>query len=324
MSFLYTAVNVPVPVAPSAPPSQGLCTDTTTTAATFNPIVSGSTPIALQLNQAFAQCAGIAGFGGSGYAVCNGVTLTAPGSGLTLAVSTGVVNIMGLIQYPGGSVIVPDNTSMVYIWMLQNGSVTYTTTTTPPVTNCVYIGNCTTSGGNITVVDYTGVCYAIGGVLLRYTNDRSAPTDTPNVGTSFHTITQAGTYHWNGSVYNSLTPTNAGALNTKITMTGDITAIPQDAFLNFQLDPNGSNRNFTLPNPALLGNAWRISLTHIGSANTITIKDYTGTPITGAVLTTTNRSLAIFTYTNSSGNVAFPGGSWSPGPIPTPTAGAAV
>jgi len=323
MSFNYSSSQMPIPVVPTAPPLQSSCTDTTTTAATFNPITTGSDPFAENINKSYAQMAAAFGYGAGSYAVMDGMTLSVPGSGLNLPVAAGHYTCMGVLEYGGGTVLCPDNTALVFVWGLQDNSLTTTITIAPPAPNCVYIGNCTTSAGNIVAVDYSAVCYCQGGMIQRTVNDRSAPVDTPSAGTAFLTQTQSGTFHWNGLAYNSLTPTSAGALNIKQTLTGDFTTISQDNFHNVCLDPNGSNRVIYLPNPASVGNAWRISYTHIGSANTLVVKDYTGVTTYGT-LTTTNRSLAVFTYTNSSGVVAFPAAPYVPGPIPTPTAGAAI
>jgi hypothetical protein len=253
-------------------------------------------------------------------------------TGLNIGVISGVGTCRGQLEFAGGTITLPDNTSQVYVWLkasawngstLTSGTLDKTTTTTPPTNDAIYLGCCTTSAGVISAIDYSGVLYNMGGVAVRYVADRSAPVDSPTANTGFHTVTQAGTYHWNGSAYNSLTPTAAGGLNCKQIMVADLTLLPQDAFMNFQLDPNGSNRTVLIPNPANIGPSWRCSLTHIGSANSIVVKDYTGTTTLGT-LTTTNRSLAFGSYMNSSGNVAFPVGPWAPGPIPTPAAGALV
>jgi len=322
MSFLYSSAVLPIPVVPTTPPLQSGCTDTTTTAGTYSPQANGFAFDSLSFNRGLAQNAAIAGYGAGAYGVLDGFVLST-GSGLNLAVSSGHAACMGIVEYIGGTITVPDSTALGFIWVLQNGTLASTITITPPAANCVYVGNFTTSGGNVTVVDYSAVCYCQGGMIQRTVNDRSAPVDTPSAGTTFLTQTQSGTFHWNGLAYNSLTPTSAGALNIKQILTGDFTTISQDNFHNVCLDPNGSNRVIYLPNPATTGNAWRISYTHIGSANNLVVKDYTGVTTYGT-LTTTNRSLAVFTYTNSSGVVAFPAAPYAPGPIPQPTAGAAI
>lgn len=260
-------------------------------------------------------------------------TAYTPVTGLNIGVIPGVGIAVSTVEFAGGYNTLPDNTSIVYIWLkgsqwsqgnLSSGTLDHTTTAVPPggYPISILLGTCNTLAGVISLIDYAGVIPSITGV--RRTADRSAPADTPTADTAFLTKTQSGTFHWNGSAYNSLTPTSAGALNIKQTLTGDYTTLPQDNFHNVCLDPGGSNRVIYLPNPASVGNAWRISYTHIGSANTLVVKDYTGVT-TYCTMTTTNRSLAVFTFTNSSGVVAFPAaGGWAPGPVPSPTAGAAI
>lgn len=314
-TYNYSAALVPVPMVPTAPPSVSGCTDSTTTAANLYPFGTGIGIDALQVNQNWASIAAVFAYGG-GYGVCNGLVLST-GSGLALAVSTGTANCMGAVPYPGGTVVVPDSTSIGFVWLLQNGTLTPTVTTTPPSSNCVYIGNFTTSGGNVTAVDYSGVCYCTGGGLIRTVGDRSAPVDTPNVGTIFLTNTLSGIYHFNGAGYTllpgiSTPPVFAAAL------TGGLQLIPQDNRLTLLLSASGGNQNVLLPDPSSLPTGWAVNIFNVGSANSLILQDHTGTNITGGTISTTNRSLQVTTYTNSSNAVVFPSGTYAPGPVPQP------
>jgi len=316
----YTASQVPLIQAVPAPPSISACTDTTTTAGTTTAIGSGPFPneISQKLNQFMANTASAFAYSG-GFCVCNGLTLSTVAS-LALPVAAGNASILGTVQYAGGAVTVPDNTSLVFIWLYQNGTLNATTTTTPPTTNCVYIGNCTTSSGWVTAVDYTGVPYGVNGGIIRFTNDRSAPADTPNAGTMYHTVTQAGTYHWNGTNYNALTGTSQGSLQWSATLTGTLQLLPQDSGTTAYLIASGGNQTVLLPNPLNVGAGWSITLVNNGGSNNLILKDYSNTT-TCATLTTTNVTITPYTYKNSSGNVVFPGGTpWSAGAFPSPSA----
>lgn len=314
MSYLYNAIQCPIVPAPTAPPSQSGCSDTTTTAGTYNPQASGSAFNPRYYNQMVAQTAAFGVFGGFG-TVMSGLVLST-GSGLNLAVSAGTANIMGQVEYSGGVVTVPDSTALGFVWLLQNGTLTATTSTTPPSANSAYIGNFTTSGGNVTIVDYTSVPYSIGNNVYRWTNDRSAPTDTPNSGTFYHTITAAGHYIFNGVNYYAAAPTTQ-AYEYIATLTVPFQVIVQDAGLTLNLTASGGDQTVNLPNPSGLPTAWVINLNNVGSSHSLVVKDYTGVT-TYATLTQTNNFLSIPTYTNSSGTVIFPPGPYNPGPIPTP------
>jgi len=321
MSYVYTSAQLPLIQAVPAPPSISACTNTTTTNGTTTAIGSGPFPneIAQSLNQFMANTAGAFGYSG-GFCVCNGLQLST-GASLNLAVGAGNASILGLVQYGGGTVVVPDNTSLVFIWLEQSGVLASTATTTPPTTNCVYIGNCTTLSGAVTAVDYSGVPYGWNGGIVRFTNDRSAPADSPNAGTIYHTVTQAGTYHFNGSVYNALSGVTNGSLQWSATITTTLQLTLQDSGTTAYIIPSGGNQTVLLPNPATLPAGWSITLIHNGTSNSLILKDYSNTT-TLATLTTTNVSLMTYTYKNTSGNTVFPGGSWTAGPFPTP--GAAI
>jgi len=69
---------------------------------------------------------------------------------------------------------------------------------------------------------------------------------------------------------------------TRVTMTGHAILTDTDTIYEM-LDPNGSDRDVTLPTPT---NGMAFVLKHIGVANTLTVKDAGGSAITGGTLTT--------------------------------------
>ena len=112
--------------------------------------------------------------------------------------------IFGCREISAGTLVLPNNTALVRIWLKQDGSLESRTDATPPAAPAVYIGTATTSGGAITAVDQSGVCYAKGGMTIRDTADAGPPSDAPSSHTIFLTRTLAGTYLWDGSKYTRL------------------------------------------------------------------------------------------------------------------------
>lgn len=155
----------------------------------------------LQANQIGAITDQISRYGSGIIGIPDGptkITLTAPGSGLLLQVSAGHAMIGGPVELAAASTIaVPDNTARVFLWLRRAGAaVVATTTVTAPSGESAYLGNCVTSGGNITSVDYSGVVYLRGGVAFRNTNDNGAPSDTPPANALLITQTAFCDYLW--------------------------------------------------------------------------------------------------------------------------------
>jgi hypothetical protein len=203
MSFNYPAVSMPVPTVLGTPPIVANCTSTATTAPTppSNTFATNDrSTVPKDLNETLAQLAAAFGYAGNGIGVVNGLVLSAA-SGLSLPVTAGHASNMGYLEYAGGTITVPDNTPLVFVWLLQNQTLAITTTTTPPATNACLLGNCTTLSGNITAVDFSAVCYIVGGFLIRHTADTGIPGDSPNAATAFLTLCPAGVYLWDGIAY---------------------------------------------------------------------------------------------------------------------------
>jgi hypothetical protein len=244
MAIQYLASTGPAPLGPS---STAIliddATDTATPAPTIDPFYTGQlgATVPTALNQVLAILAlGIA-FGGNGYGICTGLTLS-EGTGLNVAIAAGTAMIYGPVQYAGGSYTCPDNTSRVFLWLHQNGTVTHTTTSTAPSANCVFLGSVTTSAGDISsTMDYSNVVYIKDGVLFRETADLGAPSDTPDADRRIQTKTLAGLYRWDGTAHQAQgLPTNEETLSATRTLT-ELDAPRQ------LLDPNGADRDVLLP-----------------------------------------------------------------------------
>lgn len=157
------------------------------------------------LNQVLSQASIASAIGGNGVGLNYGdCLLSVPGSGLSLPIAAGHGSSLGPIEYAGGTVVVPNNTANTYVWLLRNQTITLTATTASPATGAIYLGQCATSGGNITSVDMSGVTYLIGGIAVRFTADQGMPGDSPSASTAFITDCPSGVWLWDGSRYSLL------------------------------------------------------------------------------------------------------------------------
>ena len=154
----------------------------------------------------------LSGYGGanancilSGSNAGNELVLSA-GAGLTLNIKAGHVNAGGIVELAADSTIaVPDATSRVWIWLQQNGTLSYTTTISPPATLPCLLGSCVTAGGVITAVDNSGVIYLQAGVLWRSTADPGIPTDTPPASVAgMVTRTAFASFTWDGTAHRQI------------------------------------------------------------------------------------------------------------------------
>lgn len=212
------------------------------------------------------------GGGGNAFAIdlgnggATGLAMVNPGTGLTLTVRKGYALIGGAVAVESdATVVLPDNTADIWIWLQRTGAIIAMTTTTPPVTPSCLIGHAVTSGGNITAMDTSGVLYLAGGGFVRYTGDAGAPGDAPPANLLFHTITPGGTYFWNGASY--LPISGAGS--------GSVTSVAQTVPAGFSVSGSPVTSSGTL---AITENSQ--------SANTIK-----SGPTTGSAATPTFRAL---------------------------------
>ncbi len=190
------------------------------------PNVPASVTFRLQVNQLGTILDQTGRYGAGIIGVPDGPTkiVLGVGSGLSLAVGAGHAMIGGPVEVPTGTTLaVLDNTSRVWIWLRQTGSVlAYTTTTTPPAGECCLLGSCVTSGGSITSVDTSGVVYLRGGIGWRQTADVGPPSDTPPATVMFFSQTATGTYLWDGTNWQQQ---STGAVETDTVASGASLAV---------------------------------------------------------------------------------------------------
>jgi hypothetical protein len=128
-------------------------------------------------------------------------------SGLTVSVAPGTALINGIIQNKNSTNVVVNNNTTNYLWFKKDGTFEVTTTTTPPASMpSIYIGLVVTVSGSVTVTDKSGVVYNKSGVMYRETNDTYSPTGTIDSSLFVVTKTKAGSYLWDGAIFNSVSP----------------------------------------------------------------------------------------------------------------------
>jgi hypothetical protein len=252
MTYNFSTPVLPLPIAPTQVPSIADCSDGATTG--ILPIgVAAFTGLlyAERLNELLAMLSLAALYGGNGHGIVSGLALNT-GSTLALAVDAGTAMIGAPIQFAGGSIVVPDDTTYVRIWLKQDGTLAYGTSTSPPTATAMFLGTVTTASGVITVADGSGRVEIKAGTLQRRTADLGAPTDAPPAGMSLVTRTNAGFYRWDGVAHNPVgTPVNTQTLAGNLSL--DQYAAPVQA-----LTPSGANRNVTLPSSPGLDQSLRI------------------------------------------------------------------
>lgn len=182
----------------------------------------------------------LASFGGGGFAVITGLTLS-DGGGLTLNVAAGLAALGGYVEIEATSVGLADAhntaTDRNWIWLSQNGAVTKTLTTTPPNAHAICIGSVTTSGGAITGIDTSGVVYLKGGALFRETADLGPPGDSPSALLTLFTRTPGGVFFWDTTAHRPLyEPLSANKMTIASTEAMKIEALEQ-VVLNTSLTP---------------------------------------------------------------------------------------
>lgn len=169
-------------------------------------LAAGDTTALLTKENTVAAHAEFIGQSGGGvFAVRSGLELT-DGGGLSLAISAGKALVSGGVVYAGGTLSL---TASVYnwVWLLQNGTVTKTTSAaaTPvpaaPSATAVFLGRVLTTGSGISAIDYSGRLSLLGGLPWRRTADIGPPGDTPSAAVRFLNRGDFNHYLWDGVAY---------------------------------------------------------------------------------------------------------------------------
>jgi hypothetical protein len=170
--------------------------------------------------------------------------------------------------------------------MSQSGTLSYRTTTTSPGANYLYIGNCTTSGGNVTVVDYSGVLYILGSTSSRTTSDVAAPGDSPGI-IGLLSVTLGGAYIWDGTYHRSLGRLGRAAISVPGTTLTLSNIQAQGNFLDLSGTPGGAA---TITLPIIAGLQYTVR-NGVSGGYSATLQGATGSGVTIA-----NNKTAIIIY----------------------------
>lgn len=208
MPVTLTASQVPAPIVND---TLELLADAYNSLGTDGPnvlysLIQGATTFASKWNSNMKALELIGRKGCGTYCILNGLAIS-DGGGLDVDVAAGQALIDGVVEIVATSITVPDATARVFIWLKQDGTLTYGTTTAVPTGGKVFLGSCVTAAGAITSLDTAGVLYSRGGMAIRETADTGVPADTPG-SVVFLTKATNGMYLWNGSAY-TLMFTNA-------------------------------------------------------------------------------------------------------------------
>lgn len=195
--------DIPIQPAPSALP---LMTDGESIPGGNSPVARGISPgdtttVPVALNRNATNIDLLATYC-AGFGVANGLRLSADPIGLTLTISAGHALIGGIVELAEDTILaLPDDSTpdQLYVWLLQNGTLTYRTTTVA-VAYAVFIGSCITDSGVISDINYSGVVWVSGGSLIRRTLDYGTPVDTPAAAVMLAKTTN-GLFVWDGEQY---------------------------------------------------------------------------------------------------------------------------
>ncbi len=174
--------------------------------------------------------------------IIHGLVISVPGSGLLLPISAGSALVNGWRgRNAATTVSVTDNTTN-YIWYKQDDTFESRVATTPPSTQGTMIGVAIASGGNITSVDFSGVCYIESGDVIRFTADLSDPKDSPPSTWLGYTQTLGGLYLWDGTAYRKI-----GDDLIVTAKTANYTIVVADRSKLFTNEGAGGQVDFSLP-----------------------------------------------------------------------------
>lgn len=204
MAYTFTAAQVPVPLGPTLAVQRSAATSSSVGGAGNFPAYTPGVLSPQTLNKELIDLDNATLYGGLGYGVASGLTMSAVG--LTVTLAAGIAVAGGLCYNDDDyDFTAPDNEARVFVWMKQDQTVVVTTYSSdglvPPSSHCALLGVLTTSGGSVTVIDYSGVCYLLGGLPVRNTADAGMPGGSPNSRPVFLTVCPSGTWVWDGSQF---------------------------------------------------------------------------------------------------------------------------
>jgi len=331
-TYNFAAINTPTPQAPSIQSLIANCGNPGTAFSSSSLNQGDTSALITKINQNALRSDLVATYGGAGYGILWGLTITTSGGSLNAIINPGQGSCNGIVEVPNQVFVTcPTNATRCNIWLQANSTPTFVNTfLTPPSTACIYLGSVTTSASAITGIDYSGVIALHANQLFRQTADVLQPGDTPPSNIRLTTLTNYGIWDWDGNLHrqrvdpNSMVFTSNGPqfMNTHLqysatTYTGSGTVYLTNSSPNIQritptaalvvvLPTSGSAINF--------GQWFDIYNDSPSSGgHNITLKDYTQTVSLYTITPQTSQSV---TPDNISGNPAWP----APG-LPVPPIG---
>jgi hypothetical protein len=210
ISYNYTAVNCPIPQAPSSLINPGSITpDSEMTVHEY--INLGEVLEGLNKhNRNTIRQEASSRFGGGGYATAWGLDLEEVG-GLTGNISDGIALLDGPVIHPADeSITIPNSTARYCVYFDQTGGYQGISGLGAPTGVATYLGSYTTSAGAITERDYSGRMMKLpGGMLYRRTADLGMPADGGSLPAGIQFLNRGGDgslYLWDGTKYWPLSP----------------------------------------------------------------------------------------------------------------------
>ena len=306
MSYTYslTSSQIPPLVAPS---SFAIGNGATGLYATGAPVQ------AAYLNQGDATTKFLSGVGVGGYGIVSGLDISSP-SGLNIVLSAGIALLDRPTEFvasspTGHQVLLPTgytlaNNATNYVWLTTGGGIVASTTmsATPGL---LFIGTVTTAAGVVTVIDYSGRVSVSGPDFVRTTADKFAPVDAPPAGVRVRTLTASGQYFFDGTSHKALVDPAKQMYRPYLaaTLAADyVIGVTSPNLL--VLNPGGSARNVTLPDPTTVtpGHYWVVQ-NPSGATGNLTLKNFAGSAISTI---TPGQSAMVSVSVSSSGVNAYP------------------
>jgi len=203
MPITLNANQVP---APTVSTNTVMFADTPVAAAKFS--AGETTTVVTKLNKNAVIADAAYRYGSGSNAVCRGLSLSAT-TGLNVLVAAGHAIAGGLVELTAAATVAVGASVRTWIWLQSTGTIATSTTLLAPNQNSVLLGSVVTDASSVVSTDTSGVCYIRNGIMVRCTNDATAPTDTPPSSAMFITICPAGSFLWNGTRYVCMLPASA-------------------------------------------------------------------------------------------------------------------
>lgn len=229
MAVTLLASACPPPVVPSGlvwPEDCYAGTDSPDVAAA---LASGRDPFTPYWNQNAAMLDLATRSGSGGYGLVYGGVIS-DGGGLNASVTGAVALIDGIVAKKTFALLaLPASQPRVWIWLKQDRTLQYTTTTTKPTAKCVLLGSLATNGSGVIggSIDTSGVVYFASGLFFRETADLGQPSDSPDASVRVTTKTLGGLFFWDGTQWGNV-PQGA-AWSKDVIPAGETVVVPSGA-----------------------------------------------------------------------------------------------